>query len=125
MSESAETPGNRLISVTRIRLKDPRNRHHLFALTNASLHQSKLVDGLLERPKIKNDGDTFYTLSVWDSEESMEVFKNQGSHQEAMNSNLGESDSHHWYSDHTPSWKEAIKKLDEEIEKRKNLPQKF
>ena len=51
----------------------------------------------------------------------MEDFKNQGSHKETINSNLGETESFHWHTDKTPSWDEAIRKLDEEVERRKKL----
>lgn len=78
--------------------------------------------GLLEPPKLKiREDGAYFTLSTWSSEETMERFKNQGSHKIAMNSKLGETESYHWYTDKTPTWEEAINKLDEEIGRRKKL----
>lgn len=128
MSEKAEVPREKLISITRIHLKDPSVLQEFLRHTLASLTQTRGMvgrKGLLERPKVKEEDGVFYTLSTWSSEEAMEAFKNQGGHKIAMDSHLGETESYHWYSNQTPNWEAAIKKLDEEVERRKKLtPQK-
>lgn len=55
----------------------------------------------------------FRTLTGWESEEAMKVFRNNGHHLNAMRNikSMGKAKSITWETQSEPSWDEAIKKL--------------
>ncbi len=57
-----------------------------------------------------------YTITTWDSKESMMAFRNSGAHKEAMKNMANISDhfrSINYEGEKVPTWKEAFEKLAE------------
>ncbi len=129
MEESAETSPKILVSITKIQLKDPSTAREFSKHTRASFNQARenslSQGGLLGQPRLKIDGSTYYTLSSWQSEQAMRDYVDQGNHKEAMEAspNIGQVESFHWYAERTPSFDEAINKLNEEVERRRQEKQ--
>ncbi|MDQ3398367.1 MAG: antibiotic biosynthesis monooxygenase [Deinococcota bacterium] len=75
-----------IISVTRLRLRsaNPLGIGLFFWHTFRSARQAETKDGFLGG-KLLNDAKlTFWTVTVWESEEAMRKFRNNGDHQRAM-----------------------------------------
>ncbi len=97
-----------IISVTSIELKGPLK---FFALSRRAMYivkQLKKSDCI----KYKSRGfwTTHYTISAWNSEDSMKKFATSGAHLEAMRMSKDIAKEIHLYSyesDKIPSWKEA------------------
>lgn len=126
MSESKELPSPKFISVTKITLNAPEDvelfKQHLKATFQQV--QEKRVKGLVEQPTTIIGGDrTYYTLSVWDSEDDMNNFRDSGAHANAMDAvpSLGNTQSLHWHSNKVPTREEVINKFEEENRKENKL----
>lgn len=115
------------ISITRLRIDNPTDGlvRELQRYMQGALTQALAISTEMPQIKVEKAGQTiiFYTLSAWDSEETMVSFRDQGAHRSAMEKfcDLGEIESHHWYTDEdeVPTWENAIRKLDEEIVRRR------
>ena len=84
-----------------------------------SSQQAKKALGNLEVSLLRDANNTFWTRTVWDSEQSMKAFMLAGSHRAAMRKLLewcDEASLVHWTqgSAHPPDWQEAHRRLKSE-----------
>lgn len=106
------------VSLTRIRIRSIRFLP-LFALhTWRSVRQIKRARGFQTGALLADRRWTFWTMTAWDSEESMRQFMVSGSHKEAMPHLLewcDEATVAHWTQAEAevPSWIEADRRLRE------------
>jgi hypothetical protein len=106
------------VSLTRLRIRSVRFIP-LFALhTWRSLRQIKKARGFQAGALLADRNWTFWTITAWDSEESMRQFMISGSHKAAMPHLVGwcdEASVAHWTQPDTsiPSWPEADKRMRE------------
>jgi hypothetical protein len=106
------------VSLTRLRIRSFRFVP-LFALhTWRSLRQIKRASGFLTGAILADRSFTFWTLTAWDSEESMRKFMLSGSHKIAMTHLMDwcdEASVAHWTQPETqlPSWIEADRRMRE------------
>lgn len=106
------------VSLTRVRIRSIRFLP-LFALhTWRSVRQIKCAQGFQTGALLADRRRTFWTMTVWDSEESMRQFMVSGSHKAAMPHALewcDESSFAHWTQPEAevPSWMEAHKRMRE------------
>lgn len=108
------------VSVGRIRLKPGANRlwflwHGAFAFV-----QAKLAEGVVSSSVYRENGRTFWSLSVWKSPEAMEAYRNSGSHLRVMKiSRTKEAsvDFIHWTSDTVPTWESARGRLIDHVDR--------
>lgn len=106
------------VSLTRLRIRSIRFLP-LFALhTWRSLRQIKRARGFQKGALLPDRRWTFWTITVWDSEESMRQFMVSGSHKAAMPHLVNwcdEASVAHWTQPEAevPSWTEADKRMRE------------
>jgi hypothetical protein len=106
------------VSLTRLRIRSFRFVP-LFALhTFRSLNQVKKAPGFQSGALLADRSWTFWTMTAWDTQESMRDFMTTGSHKTAMPHLLEWSDEAsvtHWEQQETtlPSWTEADKRMRE------------
>jgi heme-degrading monooxygenase HmoA len=104
------------VSLTRLRIRSIRFLP-LFALHAwRSLRQIKRARGFQTGALLTDRRWTFWTITVWDSEESMRQFMVSGSHKAAMPHLLewcDEASVAHWTQAEVPSWMEAHKRMRE------------
>jgi hypothetical protein len=106
------------VSLTRLRLRSIRFLP-LFAFhTFRSLGQARKAAGFQGGSLLTDRNWTFWTLTAWDSEESMRAYRNAGPHKTAMPRLLhwcDEASVAHWVQAETgvPSWTEADKRMRE------------
>ena len=104
------------VSVTRLKLRSIWKFFPFRKANEASIKSLLQTDGLLEAHELMDKGFTFWTLTVWDSQDSMMRFRNSPAHREAMR-NLPdwceEASYHHWVSvgDEQVNWSIASAKL--------------
>jgi hypothetical protein len=106
------------ISLTRLRVRSIRFLP-LFAFhTFRSLSQVRKAGGFQGGSLLTDRSWTFWTMTAWDSEESMRAYRNSSSHKMAMPRLLhwcDEASVAHWVQAETglPSWTEADKRMRE------------
>jgi hypothetical protein len=106
------------VSLTRLRIRSIRFMP-LFAFhTLRSLRQVKRVAGFQGGALLPDRSWTFWTMTAWDSQESMRAYMTTGSHKAAMPHLLDwcdEASVAHWVQPEAtlPSWTEADRKMRE------------
>ena len=106
------------VSLTRLRVRSSRFVP-LFALyTFRSLRQVKKASGFQKGALLADRRWTFWTLTAWDTQESMRQFMTSGTHKEAMPRLLhwcDEASVARWTQPEAtlPSWTEADKRMRE------------
>ena len=104
------------VSLTRLRIRSLRFVP-LFALhTFRSLRQVKKAPGFQHGALLTDRSWTFWTMTAWDTQESMRQFMTTGSHSKAMPRLLDwcdEASVAHWSQQKIalPSWAEADKRM--------------
>jgi hypothetical protein len=73
-----------LLSLTRLRLHSWRAYPGFILWVVGSLLQSLRSDGLLGLMLLRDRHNAFWTLTLWRDQQAMQVFRNQGSHGQAM-----------------------------------------
>jgi hypothetical protein len=100
------------VSLTRLRIRSFRFVPQFAVHTFRSLQQIRKAPGFHQGALLADRSWTFWTLTAWDSEESMRAFMISGSHKKAMPHLLhwcDEASVAHWTQEETalPSWTEA------------------
>src|SRR5688572_14064609 len=72
------------VSVTRLRIRSVRFLPHFFWLTFLSVRQARRSAGNLRVDLLRDAHNTYWTLTAWDSEASMQGFMMSGAHRRAM-----------------------------------------
>jgi hypothetical protein len=106
------------VSLTRIRIRSIRFIPHFALHTWRSVRQIKRARGFQTGALLADRRWTFWTMTAWDSEESMRQFMVSGSHKDAMPHLLewcDEASKAHWTQPEAeiPSWIEADRRLRE------------
>jgi heme-degrading monooxygenase HmoA len=105
-----------LASVTRLRVRSVRFIPAFLWRTFLSERQGVRAPGFFGGRLLLDSGLTFWTLTVWESEQAMRGFRGSGAHARVM-SRLArwcnEAAYAHWVqmSDHIPTWDEAYERL--------------
>jgi Domain of unknown function (DUF3291) len=104
------------VSVTRLRIRSIRFLPFFALHTRRSLEQVKRATGFKGGSLLVDCNWTFWTMTLWDSMESMRQFMLAGSHKKAMPRLLhwcDEASVAHWDQpqDALPSWEEADKRM--------------
>ena len=104
------------VSVTRLRVKSFIYLIPFMRANEASVKELKKSQGLLMGKELIDKNFTFWTLTIWENEESMKGFRNSASHREAMK-NLpnwcDEASYLHWIQNESdlPNWNVVAEKL--------------
>ena len=104
------------VSVTRLRVKSLFFLFSFMRSNEASVKELKTSSGLLIGKELLDKKLTFWTITIWENEESMKRFRGSSSHRKAMQ-NLpkwcSEASYHHWIQEETecPNWTTASDKL--------------
>ena len=100
-----------LASTTKYTLKSIPAFIAFAVLSLKSIAQANTAKGLIT---IKIRIRDLRTLTVWQSKEDMEKFRNSGFHAKAMvdSPKLGFNRFHSWKCDRIPTWSEAISKME-------------
>ena len=102
------------VTITSIELKGPLN---FFALSAKALSIMKQLKSTQYKDfKKKGIWTTHYTMTLWNSEEELKEFARSGAHLDAMKKSKAiakEIRTYTYDADKLPSWKEAIRLLDE------------
>jgi hypothetical protein len=105
-----------LASVTRLRLRSVRFLPQFLWRTFLSQRQLERAAGFLGGRLLVDPGMTFWTLTVWESEQAMRGFRGSGAHARVM-ARLpewcNEAAYGHWVKtgDPIPTWEEAYERL--------------
>jgi hypothetical protein len=104
------------ISITRLRVRSIRFLPYFVLYTYRSLRQVKTSFGFQGGGLLADRSWTFWTMTAWDSQESMRGFMATGSHRAAMPRLLewcDEASVVHWDQAQTalPSWTEADQRM--------------
>ncbi len=104
------------VSVTRLRVKSIFFLLPFMKANEASVKELKTSNGLLKGKELIDKKLTFWTITLWDNQESMKVFRNSLSHRIAMQHLpkwCNEASYHHWIQedDEFPFWDTISKKL--------------
>lgn len=105
---------NMFVSVTRLHLKGKRMLPSFIWYTFKSINQSRKAEGLLYSSFDKESWDTYWTLTVWENEDSMREFRNKGNHLTAMKVSRNIADqlqTINWEAELKPSWNECKERL--------------
>jgi heme-degrading monooxygenase HmoA len=105
------------ISITRLRVRSWRFLPAFFVQAIRSARQAKAAPGNLGVSVLREDGNIFWTRTVWDSEASMKSYILEGVHHKVMRKLLDWCDEAavaHWTqaSRETPTWPEAHTQLE-------------
>ena len=103
-----------IAAITRIQLKNLSKLPRFFYYTSLINKQLKVSGGLISSKTTKGRGLEFWTLSTWESSDSMLNFVRSGAHLKGMKKigKIGRSaESMHWETESAPDWEEARKKL--------------
>jgi len=106
------------VSLTRLRVRSFRFVPLFVLHTFRSLRQVKKAPGFQHGALLADRSWTFWTMTAWDTQESMRQFMTTGSHSRAMPHLLDWCDEAalaHWSQPETtlPSWTEADKRIRE------------
>lgn len=104
------------VSVTRLRVKSIFFLIHFMRANEASVKEIKVSKGLLKGKEIIDKKLTFWTVTIWENEESMKKFRGSIAHRNAMQQLpiwCNEASYHHWTQEDIefPSWDTISKKL--------------
>ena len=108
----------RFISITRLRVRSIRFLPSFALHTLRSLGQVKKASGFQGGSLLADRGWTFWTMTAWDSQQSMRTYMTSGAHRIAMPRLLDwcdEASVVHWEQpeDNLPPWKEADRRMRE------------
>jgi len=104
------------VSVTRLRVKSLFFLFSFMRANEASVKELKYSSGLLMGKELIDKKLTFWTITIWEDEESMKRFRGSLSHRNAMQ-NLpkwcSEASYHHWIQEENecPNWTTISDKL--------------
>jgi len=104
------------VSVTRLRVKSIFFLFPFMRANEASVKELKSSSGLLNGKELIDKKLTFWTITIWEDEESMKRFRGSLSHRNAMQ-NLpkwcSEASYHHWIQEENecPNWTTISDKL--------------
>jgi hypothetical protein len=106
------------ISLTRLRVRSIRFMPFFAIHTVQSLRQIKKAPGFLTGSLLPDRNWTYWTMTAWDTPESMRLFMTTGSHKRAMPHLMhwcDEASVAHWEQEETtlPSWEEADRRMRE------------
>ncbi|MFF2286665.1 hypothetical protein [Peribacillus butanolivorans] len=85
-----------------------------FIHTIKSIIQSKKAEGIVHSSFEKEGWITYWTLTVWENEDCMKEYRNNGNHLKAMKISRKIADQLekiNWEDDNIPNWKECKKLL--------------
>lgn len=104
------------ISVTRLRVRSILYLLPFFKANEASVKELKRSKGLIQAKELIDKKLTFWTLTIWEDEDSMKKFRGCASHRYAMQHLpqwCDEASYHHWVQeDHeVPTWDIVAEKL--------------
>ena len=104
------------VSVTRLRVKSLFFLIPFMRANEASVKEIKVSKGLLKGKELIDKKLTFWTVTIWENEESMKEFRGSIAHRNAMQQLpiwCNEASYHHWIQedDELPSWDTISKKL--------------
>ncbi len=104
------------VSVTRLRVKSILYLIPFMRANEASAQELKLSRGLLKGKELIDKKLTFWTITLWEDEESMRGFRSSLSHRNAMQHLpkwCNEASYHHWVQEENefPEWKTVSEKL--------------
>ena len=104
------------VSVTRLRVKSIFFLISFMRANETSAKELKVSKGLLKGKELIDKKLTFWTITLWENEESMKLFRGSSSHRIAMQHLpkwCNEASYHHWVQeeDEFPSWKTISEKL--------------
>jgi heme-degrading monooxygenase HmoA len=105
-----------LVSITRLRVRSWRHLPGFFLRAFRSGNQAKSAPGNLAVTILREVKRTFWTLTVWTSEQDMKAYMTAGAHGKAMRRLLewcDEAALAHWTQESAepPSWEEAHRRL--------------
>ena len=105
-----------LVSITRLRLRSVRFLPAFALFAFRSLQQARRAGGFQAVSLLTDRRWTFWTMTVWDSEESMRAFMTSGAHRAAMPRLLDwcdEASVVHWRQPQPDlsSWAEAYRRM--------------
>ncbi|HUA16869.1 MAG TPA: DUF3291 domain-containing protein [Verrucomicrobiae bacterium] len=108
-----------LVSITRLRVRSSRYLLPFFVRALQSAYQAKRAEDNLAVSVLRQSHRTFWTRTVWTSEEAMKAFMMAGAHRSVMRSLLEWCDEAalvHWLQDSSqpPAWGEAHRRLQAE-----------
>lgn len=106
------------VSLTRLRIRSLRFVPVFYLYTTRSLAQVKKAGGFRTGALLADRRWTFWTMTAWDTQESMRAYMVNGSHRQAMPHLLqwcDEASVAHWTQadDTIPSWAEADQRMRE------------
>jgi hypothetical protein len=106
------------VSITRLRIRSVRFLPSFLIYTLRALRQVKRASGFKGGSLLTDRDWTFWTMTTWDSQESMRGYMTSGSHRAAMPHLLDwcdEASVVHWSQteESVPSWTEADKRMRE------------
>ena len=104
------------VSVTRLRIRSMWYLAPFFWHNFKSARQVVHSAGFLGGQLLTDRHMTFWTLTVWDSEQTMRAFRNTGPHRAAMPKLprwCREASTAHWEQEHAamPGWREAHQRM--------------
>jgi hypothetical protein len=104
------------VSITRLRLRSWRFLPAFFVYALRSGRQASRAEGNLAVTIVREARNTFWTRTVWTSEQAMRAFMVSGTHGKVMRHLLewcDEASVVHWTQDspEPPSWEQAYQKL--------------
>lgn len=106
------------VSLTRLRIRSPRFLPSFFVYMLRSVRQVKKAQGFQQGALLVDRNRTFWTLTAWNSEETMRGYRNTGAHKSVMPHLLNwcdEASVAHWTQPEPslPSWEEADRRMRE------------
>lgn len=104
------------VSVTRLRVKSILYLIPFMRANEASIKELKQSKGLLKGKELIDKKLTFWTITIWENDASMKLFRGSASHRKAMQQLpkwCNEASYHHWIQEDNefPSWKTISEKL--------------
>jgi hypothetical protein len=104
------------VSLTRLRIRSFRFMPQFVLYTLRSLRQVRHSPGFVDGSLLADRSFAFWTLTAWDSEESMRRYMISGAHKQAMPKLLNwcdEASVAHWEQDDAalPTWIEADRRM--------------
>lgn len=107
------------VSITRLRIRSWHFLPGFFIQVLRSARQAKRAEGNLAVTMLREARNTFWTRTVWTSEEAMRSFMTSGVHRKVMPHLLewcDEAAVMHWIQESAqpPTWEEAYQRLQEQ-----------
>jgi hypothetical protein len=104
------------ISITRLRIRSFRFLPGFVVYTWRALRQVRSAEGFREGKLLPDRKMTFWTMTAWESEDSMRRYMTSGAHKAAMPKLMGwcdEASVVHWVQSEAqlPSWVEADRRM--------------